>query len=408
MRPTSAAWNDTVKSSHRIVTTVEAYYNGTKTADIPILSGSITFDAFAEGRRRCQLQVPLRDGGTDYNPRSDPLAPLASNGQRLNIRSGIERADGIVELVNLGWFLISDWAVDEAEGTLSVTGSDLWEMLRVPILANAVSMKIPPNSTRVYRMSNYIPSLVYPRLLRDPFPGTAYPEEQQILPVTRNTAAVPDRTLFFWNKIGVQEGDDRIVLIKRVADSWPADVYVSDSGNLHINKIPDTPTPSTTPAVTLTDGSGDTPVITARNYQSSRSKILSYVRVRAKDPDDGKTVAEASWYWNSGAWSVFGPFGYQAKFLDSTLITTKAEADDAANAILRRSIHYGFTEQVSIAPNPAIELNDVAKVITANGDDFTGLVVGMSVPLTSDGGAMGVTVTNGDAQEIVQSIQEAT
>ncbi|MFE6404786.1 DUF5047 domain-containing protein [Streptomyces alboflavus] len=406
MRPTSGKWLSTIYGSHKVVTRVQAWYDGTPVTDVPIIAGTVNFDRFAEGRRRCQITVPLTVNGVSFNPRNNPRAPLASNGQRLLISTGVEHPDGTQELVTQGWFVITDWSVDETSGVVEVTGSDLWDLLkRAQVLGNARSLKVPPVPSPLLPLSTVLNMLVFPRMYEDPYPQDPnYPGDNRILGIVYK---VPSRPIGVRNYLQVRPGDDRTTAILQLAEAWPAEIYVNDDGRLQVNPIPATPTSSTTPDIRVTDGTSDAPVITSRNYVSSRSKIANCVGVTAKGSAGGE-IASAQWYWNSGNFSVFGPFGYATRLIETIWAKDKADCDAMAKGILQRSAQYTMTETLSVVPNPAVEINDVAEVTTKEGGKFKGLVTAIQLPLTADGGPMLMTVTNGDAASGALTLRETT
>lgn len=131
MRPTSPTWPHVIPAAHHVAATVESWRSGALLADsIPITSGSITYDDTATLRRRVTLTVPARTpDGTVWDPGSNPAHPLAAYGQRLHIRAGIQHPAGPTELLDHGWYLITEWERPENEGELTVTGVDLAQLL---------------------------------------------------------------------------------------------------------------------------------------------------------------------------------------------------------------------------------------------------------------------------------------
>lgn len=387
MRPVSSQWEDTIRTSHQMASRIEAYYGGELQGTVPIIDGTVIFDAFAQGARRCTLTVPLSDSGTDYNPRNNRRALLAANGQQLKIHAGVIHPDGTEELVSLGWFVITDWHVDEVAGTVSVTGSDKWTLLeRAPVMHNTVAMRIPESFSQILTMHHIIDALMYPRLFAEPFPDTpSWPTESKIMEALKEPS-LPNRLVGIWNAVQFSAGESRTAHLQRIAEAWPAILRVHDQGYLRISAVPEPPQPGTAPDVYLSDISGTNPILTARNYRADRDKIFNSVNLTAIDIR-GERIAQVNWQYNGGDFSTQGPFGYAPRFAETTLASSKAEADEMAQAMLRRSITYAQAETVHVVPDPAIELDDIAEVTTTAGGTFTGLVVGIQLPLTETGAA---------------------
>src|SRR5262245_17029034 len=119
MRPTSDAWRALVPYSHQVVSTVESWLGSTQlAAAVPLTAGQVEFDDTGVTKRRLKLTVPARTPGMRWDPAGNVTHPLAAYGQRLHVRSGIAYANEAVELMDLGWYLITGWKRDEETATV--------------------------------------------------------------------------------------------------------------------------------------------------------------------------------------------------------------------------------------------------------------------------------------------------
>jgi hypothetical protein len=400
MRTVSAQWPLTLRQSHQRITSVDAYYDGVRQGEIPIVDGSITYDAFAPAARRCTLVVPLERDGVNYNPGNNITAPLAANGQRLYIECGVIHADRKIEMVSQGWYVITDWSVDSDEGTVTVTGSDLWSLLeRAPIMANQTSMRVP--NLVANRINDCLRQLLYPRLFPDPQPGWL-PVEGQILEYTMDTA--PGRIIGPSGAFQLKEGDSRTSAILDLATAWPCQLRVLDDGILHVQDPPAVPTSTTPVDLELTDANGANPIVVQRAFKADRDKIYNSIVLTSRNATTGALIGTSALQYVTGPFRAQGPFGYHPLVQEVRLATSQADLSAMAHARLDRSIVYAMTETVAIVPDPAIELDDVVLIESATIDAFKGRVVGISFPLVSSG-PMVLTVSNSDAATAAASVR---
>lgn len=407
MRSVSTQWAQTLRQSHKRWVRVSSYYGGTKTGEPPIVDGEVTFDASAPGARRCRIVVPLVDNaGNDWNPGTDREAPLASNGQRLLIESGIYHPDHTLEFVSLGWYVITDAQVDETAGTLTVAGADLWTLLDIPIMRNAVSMRIPQSRLGGVRTSGALDALLYPRLMAQPYPADpSWPVEAQIIP--RGTMDVAPPVIAGPNAISLLPGDSRVNAIQSVFQFWGATGRVDDTGALSAYVIAAPPSASDPADVELTDVNGTNPVLVSRAYQSLRDQVYNAVFVTARSPTTGEQTFYTGSQYNTGPLSTQGPLGYRPRFIETTLAASQTDTNQIATQQLARSVMYVLTQSLTCVPNAAIELDDIAYVSTAAGGSFKGRVTQITLPLLSTG-PMTLTVSNQTAVETFAALRDGS
>lgn len=365
MRSTSSAWATLLPYSHTIATRVESWLGGVQLVGaVPIENGKITYDDTGDIKRRVKLNVPAATPDRRrWDPAGDPAAPLAAYGQRLHVSTGVRYPNGAFEYMDHGWYLITEWERDESEAIIAVEAVDLAQLIMDDKMPTATAP--PPGATFASEFARIVggivPTVIDPGLVDRALPLTAV-----------------------WER-------ERHEAISTLLTAWPARWYVGDDGAAHAAPPYGPVTSTTPPDVVLRDGSGGTVAARARGAQ--RGALFNVVVVDGKAPDDGSPPPHAELAITDPASPIraTGPYGRVTRFFASDLITTGAQANDTALAILTSAASVGRSEKVKIVPNPAVELGDVARVYTRDGDVYTARVRAMTVPLTADDGPMEVT-----------------
>ncbi len=89
--PVRPSWDEAVRASRKIATRATVLSNGSPVAELPILDGSVTLDANAASRGRCDLT--LADDGTLNLVPDAPTSLLAPYGNEIRVERGIEHAE---------------------------------------------------------------------------------------------------------------------------------------------------------------------------------------------------------------------------------------------------------------------------------------------------------------------------
>ncbi|MFE7133392.1 DUF5047 domain-containing protein [Streptomyces sp. NPDC057638] len=376
MRRVSAQWASTITTTHTIVTDVVSYLGESeRLATVPITAGQIVYDATARGQRRCQITVPLIDGGTRWDPGSDPRHPLASYGQRLRIRTGVRHPDGTAELLEHGQYLVNEVTVDETEGTVNVTGADLYALMeQCRITENTLSF-LPTGDS--YLLSTL--RLTYARLNVD---------DTRILNAGWTDEVDDRRTLSA--PVETPEGADRTPILDSLCAAWPAQMYVRDDGLLVFDQA--ITGPAATPVARIQ--AGTTGTLVTRGRRAARQRVYNAVYATGINPDTGAVRARGSAVKTTGPLNVRGPYGWVSRWYTSPFLTTTAQANATARTLLARGTLYARTEEITAAPDPALQLNDTVDVVSPGGGTFRGLISSITLPLTAAGGPMALSVTN--------------
>ncbi|WP_194919523.1 hypothetical protein [Catenulispora rubra] len=393
MRPTPAGWAETIAASHRVVARVESWRGGAKLADVPIISGTVTFDDTAALlRRQVVITVPIRDAaGNNWVPESDySTHPLSCAGQRLKVYAGIEIA-GAEHVVDLGWYLISAWRTDYAEGYIEVRAVDLSQLIRdwrhlytetpwgdlydtggapptfpAPTLRQAFDKLMTPYFGAPVLLPHYIA------------PGL--PADQRVNP------------MMVW-------GRDRWENLRRLSDGITptSRLLVDDNGTLCVLHPYD---PNSPVVATIRTGEGGT--LTVRDREASRDRMYNAMVVHGQYTGDAAPQALFFWLparqdeYPGTPVDFYGPFGPKPRFYYSEYLTAPEHMASAARAMLDRCLRLTRTEVLPAVANPALELGDMVRVEGA-GAGWTGRVIGIRLPLTATGGGvMDVTVSDAD------------
>ncbi|MYR93387.1 MULTISPECIES: DUF5047 domain-containing protein [unclassified Streptomyces] len=377
MRTVSARWAPTVARTHPVVTEVNAHLGATLLAAVPITAGQVVFDVSARGRRRCTVTVPLVDRGTRWDPGSDPAHPLAAYGQQLHIRTGVRHLDGTAELLNLGRYLITDTDTDESEGTVTVSGSDLYQRMD----ESRIISNLHGSFGTAYTYREVAERLTYVGL------NNPFIDDPRILPTS--FVGLTDRNLA--GPVEVEEGTERTAPLETLCAAWPADMAVNDAGALEFR--PPVTAPAAVPVARIV-GNTPTATLAARGRRSSRQRVYNAVYAIGTDPATGAQRAIGSAAKTTGPLAVTGPNGWVSRWYSSPLLLNNAQAQAAANTLLARGTLYTRTEAVTAVPDPALMLNDTVEVVSDGAGTFKGLVASITLPLTASGGPMTLTVTN--------------
>lgn len=318
--------------------------------DIPVTSAVLEEDWTLRVQERMLLTVPRYTDGYDWSPGMTAGHPLSADGQRLRIETGIGVEGSEVEWFQRGWFLIQDAQPDGDTVTVTAVG-----LLALILEAQLVS-PFQPSGT----LDSTLRALIEPAL----------------------SVLVDDGLVDRAVPTAINFDDDRLQSVYEVADAWPCELRVDPSGFLHAQPIvaPDTA------VLSLTDGVDGT-VIRALSA-STRDGACNAVVARGRDVNGGQVMGVA-YDTSTGPKRLDGPFNPLPVpyFFESPLLTTVAECNAAAAAILERKRTQTATAyEVEMVPNPRLQLNDAVSITTATATDVLCTVESHAAPLAAGGG----------------------
>ena len=339
--------------------TVSSWYGGRWLADVPVESGQVTWSTRSEVPGVLSLGVPRLAGGRDWSPGRGETHPLARMGQELIVTLTVgSPISGRSWARRLGQFLVI--STETVGGHVQVLGRSLTQRLEDDRLTGP--MPIRAGATLASEARRLVP----PRLglVTDGLTDRAAPQ--------------------------ITWGESRIDALQEIARAWPGRLRETAEGQIAL--LPPLP-PTPTPVVVLRDGEGGTVVGAPRT--STREGVYNRVVVRGTDSDDsGRPTVQVVRDHTVGALATHGEYGPVTRFFSSPLITTYAAAETTAETMLADSIRPSTTLPVTLAPDPRLELDDPARIITEDGDD-TGFISGLTIPLTVSDGDMRIDVEVG-------------
>lgn len=360
MRPATPTLKAAVETSHRPVVRVDVLVNGVTLRTIDtVIDGSVTLDATANVRGRVDLTI-VDDGTRDLIPTAvdDPLAPY---GNEVRVWRGIEG-----ELISLGVFRIDNPRVSEEGGmpTIQITGQDrsariIDARFEAPYEVNAggigggVGAGVPVTDAILDVITDVYPDVQTNFVQTDATTGVVVAEAQDDRwEFASKLALGAGMRLFF-------DGDGVLTLAPEVASGVATvELVEGDSGVL-----------VTASREWTREGARNVIVATGENVGEAAP-----ARGIAQDDDPLSPTY------------VYGPFGRVVGFYSSPVLTTDAQARDAAQTILARST--GTTQRVEFGSLvlPYLEPGDVARITRHRiGINELHVLDGLTIPLATGG-----------------------
>jgi hypothetical protein len=364
VRAATARFAAEVVGSHRATFRVESWRGAELLADaIPVENADLVGNDAQSVPHELTLSIPAGPG-REWDPTGDPYHPLSPFGQRLFVRRGIRYVDGTEELLGLGWFLITSATPDPLGLGIQVRAKGLEQLLEDSKFQRPLA----------------------------PMGGTFWNEVHRLargfLPIITDTTLVPDRPF----PLSVIHEDNRMAALLKVAAAWPARAVVDSRGVLRM--LPPVPDLPGTPVVELHTGSRGT--VAEWQTATDRSELYNAVFVRGQDPDNAELPVEGiAWDSDPASPTYYGgPFGERPLEYASPLLTTEAAAQAAAATMLAKRLRRTRVAEVSIVPDPRLELGDWVDVQTPTVQGV-GRVAGIKLPVNGDGGPETLTVEMG-------------
>lgn len=354
MRPCSDRFKDALAASREIAVRAAVLEPGAEPVDVPLVGGAVTLDVTAASLGR--MEATLADDGTLGLVPDNAQSLLAPLGNELRLWRGVRYADDEQELISLGIFQIEVTGVDDAgAGGHSIHVSGLDRSGRV------IAAKI--ETPFVIRAGTNVEAAIV-ALLTPIMPGL-----QWVFPGVKFTTPV----------IVVEEGKDRWQLVQDMATACGLVLYFDGDGVLRLE-----PLLGGFPVAEYLEGEGGLLVAAKREWRNEGS--YSVAVVTGENTGLGAPVRATAMDLNpDSATYVHGKFGRRTVFLTSQLVTTQAQAQAAADALLLRQL--GTTELVSFStrPDPTLVPGDAVQLLRqAIGVDEAHIIEQMVVPLDAE------------------------
>lgn len=358
MYPASSALKSAVLNDHTAVAKAEVWTSDQKLADLSISSGSVTIDSGSAARRTCSVQLFDDRESSNLVPDND-FDLLTPFGNELRLYRGVQFDDGTREYVPLGVFVITEVGIqDSNEGVkISLSGQD-----RSLIVSRA-------KWTEPYQLINASLESSILDLLKNRYPDvtTAFPTTN----ITINQVI-----------LGTETDNDPWKDAVEIAQLVGYDLFFDVDGVVQMKQFP-----SLDGAVVVStfNENSNTTIISIDRAISTRetyngviyivegTEVPTPLRVEVWDEDSASPTYR------------FGKFGEVPIFVESSLVTTTAEAISAATSLL--NIYIGAQESITWTQivNPTLDVQDVV-YIKATGAKVDRLVIldKLEIPLQSE------------------------
>jgi hypothetical protein len=353
MRPVPDRFLSALRGSHRAVSqafVVAAGQTGTSPTgtELAVISGDVQLDAGADIRGTVALTV---DGtGAFPTAAGDPLAPY---GRELFVRRGIAFGGGAIEWVSLGYFRINSAEQDDApDGPIRLAGQDrMGGIVKARLIA-----PVQFAATDTYGdVVDQLVTEVYPAAVIE------WDDTTDTDPIGRALIAEEDRFAFL-NE-----------LVTGLGKIW----FFDHRGHLVIKDVPDPGDP-----VWEVD-SGENGVMIDMGREISDEGVYNAVVVTGEALDT-EAPPSAVAYDNNPASPTYweGDFGKVPRFYSSSFITTEAQAQTTANALLRTTLGVPYNVDFQVIANAALEPWDPITVRLHNRAE-THVLNRLTVPLSA-------------------------
>lgn len=348
MYPVTSTFSAALRQSHAAIAQVDAYLGGSLIAsDMPISGGSVSV-ASGSGVRRT-LDVTIAD--------RDLWDTLDVVGVELRAYRGIRYPSGDVEMVPLGVFSLDQQSISVGPtGGIEVRSApDRWARVQ------RAQFEVPTPAIATARITSEISRLVTGAVSGITVATTA----------TSTATAGP----LVWEQDRAQAAVD-------LATSIGAEAFFDVTGNLVIEDAPllsQAPvwTVDASPSGVLLSGervrdrSRTYNVVVA--YPTSLSGTAPYAPVVVADTDPTSRTY------------VGGPFGRVPYRYTSPAMTTSAQAQQAAKALLLRVKAVNAQLSVEAVVHPGLDRGDVITVLTPDGTTELHLIDSLTIPLDVGG-----------------------
>jgi hypothetical protein len=360
MYPVSDNFLSSIRRSHVVKSKIEIYdvNNGTIISEAQPVSGEVTIDNRRTVRRMCNLEFVDVDGSlVPSNNRSSVLLPY---NREIKIYRGVVYADGTEELVPLGVFIITSVEITDTEQgiKINISGSD--RSLRL--------IRAKFTNHEFYIDENTPKEKAIEDMLRFRFPNiqTIFPFTNQVTPIIYPTL---DQSSDPWREA------------QKIAKSAAMDLYFDENGICRMRPIPDPDLGL--PLITYEDGIDS--VLTSLSRSLSTDDTFNAVIYTGEGTNLSIGVIGEAYDENPASPTYRYTYGETPLFKSSPLILTVAEAQEAAEAELRKVI--GASEQINWNQlvNPAHDVFDLVKITRLpSGLDATLMLDSVSIPLGPD------------------------
>lgn len=353
----SDQYRELIQTSHQMALLIQVLHGAT--GDVlreisTVETGTVTLDGKAAVRGRCELEI-IDDGTLDLVPTTaaDDLAPF---GNELRICRGVKYADGTDETVSLGIFRVRRVEPTESADGLMIrlVGLDRWSRF--------VDARFEA-PFQIDAGTNFVTAILETA-------QAAWPD----VPHDLGTTTLTTPTLV------AAEGEDRGAFLQSMATAMGQELYFNGEGTLVKRPIAEA---SGIPGWTLAEGADGLLITAGRAWDAEQ--VYNRVIASGEPLDDGAAVrGVATDDSPTSPTYYYGPFGQRPRFYVSQMITTAAQAADAAAGILAGAL--GTSQQVDFGTivDPTMEPGSTVQISREKlGLDEIHVVDELAVPLSA-------------------------
>jgi Domain of unknown function (DUF5047) len=372
--PARPSWDEALRGLHTVVSRATVLVDGAAVMEIPILDGTVTLDARAATRGRCDLTVAY-DEAQSLVPDA-PTSLLAPYGNEVKVERGIEYVDGTVELAPLGVFRLEDVDVDDSGADLAIRIAGMDRSKRfIDARIEGPTLQIDAAKLIALGMAGGELHHAILWLLQQAWPA-----------VTTDLATSAIDTA----PIVMEEASDRWALAQEIATSMGAELLFDGEGVAVLRPI--VQAGGGAPAMELAEGDGGVLLRASRRWtrEGTFNRYIATGENTGTDTPPARGVAtdenplSPTYY--------YGRFGKVPGWYSSPFIVTDAQASDAAQTMLAKQL--GTTQEVSfgMVVNPRLAPGDVVRITRERtGIDEDHVIDSITVPLGADGVMTGTT-----------------
>jgi hypothetical protein len=330
----------------------------------PLVPGSTGTDALApygnELRvwRGIRVQVDVPSSYAQLASQFTTYAQLAASVPTYGSLTESETLVTVDEEVPLGVFILTEVKIDDtgAEVRISIQGEDR---------ARRISRNRWTSPYRVASGTNAITAII--ALLQDRWDDIEF--------VATTTTETVGGAVF-----GQETDNDPWKDAQKLADAAGLEVYFDGQGRCVIAAVPSVE--DATPDFVFEDGEAGVLLATSRSANAN----TTYNGVIATGEGTNSDTPARGEAWDDNPSSPtyrYGPFGQVPRFFSSSLMTTDAQCQSAAESILRKVTGLSEALEWSIIPDPSVEAGDVARVTsTATRIAKTVIIDAVTIPLS--------------------------
>lgn len=331
MKTHTARWDQAILQSHTIACTASIIYAGaTVVTGLAVASGQVTLDRTAAQLGRCDIQlaepyrIPTSTGGV-----------LSPYGYEIAIQRGIAYPDGTTELMPLGVFPIQKTAID---------GVSLISQLTTVDRTQRVSDARFVDDYFVAGSTSYATAIA--ALLTFVVPGLP------VLAAPSISFTTPSAGLVY------AAGSDPWKAATDMASACGCELFFDGLGTPTLRAEPSF---TQAPVWSIVEGAAGSLV----GAQLTLDRAQAYNAVVATGENSGGGQVFRAISVDSDPTSptyYYGGFGQKPKFYASPLITSTAQAQSAADALLLSTRGVARSLNFTAVPNPALEPGDPVQV----------------------------------------------